>query len=152
MGGLWERRANVPAAMQSTARRGWECKPAPPHSHRWKACCNPRLKRTVKLVSNATKHLSTVWTAVDFFPPQTILFLSSTFLQGRLGRTISHNQIKSFMTTASFYREKNKHSKDLELTQHERVNNFSKWKRGGEIIAVIVMNIVEIFLTVLPIH
>lgn len=79
----------------------------PPHSHRWKACCNPCLKRTVKLVSNATTHLSTVRTAVGFFPPQIILVLSSTFLQGSLGGTISHNQIKSYMTTASFYRQKN---------------------------------------------
>lgn len=35
--------------------------------HRWKACCNRCLKQTVKLVSNATKHLPTVWTAVLFF-------------------------------------------------------------------------------------
>ena len=43
--------------------------------HRWKACCNPRLKQTVKLVSNATKHLTTVWTVVVFFFQNHLVFV-----------------------------------------------------------------------------
>jgi hypothetical protein len=74
------------------------------------------LKQTVKLVSNAAKHLRTVWMGVlffGFFFFKTILFLSSTSLQGSRGETVSHNQTKPHMTTAPFYRQKNKQAQRI---------------------------------------
>lgn len=57
-----------------------------------------RLKQTGRLVLNAGEHLGTVWTRGCFV--KTVLFLSSTSLQGSLGETASHTQRRPHMTAA----------------------------------------------------
>lgn len=67
--------------------------------------------QTVKLVSNATRHLSTVWTVVLFFSKPSCFCLAS--LQGSSRVTISHNL--SLTGKQPHFTDRKTSSEDLKL-------------------------------------